>query len=251
VRDILVAMLLPLAVALLLTVVTLFRLPEPYPDAGMLTTYTAAREAALVEYRADPDAFFAARRWVLFALLAFQSAGFVVAGWWFRRRRPVQDWSASIEPELSTPEAIRKGVAVGFWALLANIAVGLATLVVFGLEDLEQPVKEVLASMDGAALLGLLVLATVIGPVGEEVFFRGHLFRWSASRCGVRYAYVLTAVLFALLHGNPSGIPAYLVIAVIFGWSYARWRTLIVPITAHITLNTIAVLPIVLGALRS
>jgi len=208
--------------------------------------YTAASEAAAAEYRRDPVAYFNGLRWALPVLLGSSSVGFLIAGWWFRRRRPVEDWEATGPRKLSWFRAIRKGVAVGFGALLASIVVGITTVILFGLEDIGQPDLEALGRTEGLALLSLVVFTTIIAPLSEELFFRGHLFRWSASRCGVLYAYVLTGVLFALLHGHLPGVPSYLAMAVVFGWSYERWRTLVVPITAHATVNCVAIAALVL-----
>jgi membrane protease YdiL (CAAX protease family) len=76
--------------------------------------------------------------------------------------------------------------------------------------EIEMPFRELLSDRLSILLVG--VSAVTIGPVFEELTFRGFLFPLIARTTGVAPAIVLTALPFALLHG-----PQY-------GWS---WRHLL------------------------
>ena len=81
----------------------------------------------------------------------------------------------------------------------------------------------------------VLFAVTVIAPVGEELIFRGYLFRALAdSRAGVIAAIVITALVWASLHTDKTwlGMAATFFSGLVWGW--LRWRT-------QSTLTTIAV----------
>jgi len=220
-------------------------------DTTRFSLYAGAYSFALVDliesFRAEPGAVASALRNYVPALVLSAGLGFLVAGWWFRRKRPVAGWDA--EPA-ARPPLFRQallGVGVGVASLAVVIPVTMLVETIFGLETLEQPIVTALIEDRGIALAAFVLLAVVVAPAGEELFFRGHLFRWSASRCGVAYAYVLTAILFSAIHGNAPGIPAYVIFAVVLAWAYERWRVLLVPIIAHATVNGVQIGYVLLG----
>jgi membrane protease YdiL (CAAX protease family) len=81
-------------------------------------------------------------------------------------------------------------------------------------------------------------LAALLGPVAEEMVFRGALFRKWRLLWGAGKAAVLTSLLFGLGHVNPitSGLHA-------LAWAvlYTNTRTLWAPIVAHAMNNLLAV----------
>jgi len=99
-----------------------------------------------------------------------------------------------------------------------------------------------------SALLALLLVAFVfngfVGPVVEELYFRGHLLP-AIDRLGI-WAPVLNAVLFSVYHfwtpwANPGRIVAML------PWVYTVWRTrsVYLSIVVHVAVNTTFLLLIV------
>jgi len=49
---------------------------------------------------------------------------------------------------------------------------------------------------------GAILLASVVAPILEEIFFRGFCYRFLRGYCGAGYAIVFSAALFAALHGS-------------------------------------------------
>lgn len=85
------------------------------------------------------------------------------------------------------------------------IAVTMQRTVFEHLPTQEHPVVPLMAS-GGAALWLAFVLAVVVAPVIEEIFFRGVLFRGLRSRMGLGGAAAFSAFVFASLHPTlPSG----------------------------------------------
>jgi membrane protease YdiL (CAAX protease family) len=99
-------------------------------------------------------------------------------------------------------------------------------------------VEDVLAS--GSVPLRIAAIA-LAGPVAEELCFRGITFgRLSGMR--VWLAVIVQAALFGFVHLNPlQGIYAF-VLGAIFGFVYARLRSLWYPIIMHVMFNLCGVL---------
>jgi len=214
-------------------------------DASRIELYRGAYgvvlESAFQSFVDEPAAFVSTVSTYLPLLVLSSGAGFLLAALWFRRKRPVDGWEASAAERPAVYRLVAVGIGAGLVALAIGTPLAMITEWLVGAETLEQPIIRALSESSGIVFASFVLLSVVIAPLGEELFFRGHLFRWSASRCGLRYAYVLTAVFFALIHGNPLGIPVYVTFALLLGWVYERWRVVLVPIVAHATINGVQV----------
>ena len=91
--------------------------------------------------------------------------------------------------------------------------------------------------------VGPMLAISIIAAVGEELAFRGALFRIIAERCGTATALVVSAAVFGLLHGlNPGAtIVSTAAIAIeaglLLGAAYALTRNLWFPIGLHLGWN--------------
>ena len=142
--------------------------------------------------------------------------------------RPARFWS-SVGKMLA--------VWVGFFVLSAIWAVSLDL-------DQQQELPEQLGA-DGplANALAVVVLVTVIAPIGEEIFFRGFFFGALRNWRGPWLAAVLTGLAFGLIHVASSPV-GYLVPLMIFGAGlcmlYEWTGSLYPPIALHALNNSIA-----------
>jgi len=98
-----------------------------------------------------------------------------------------------------------------------------------------------------------IVYAVVIAPIGEELFFRGVLFRTLRDRHGFWVGAMGSAVGFGLIHFIPgSAIDAALLMLVMFltgialCFLYERRGTIVVPLATHVTFNVIGIV-LILG----
>lgn len=83
----------------------------------------------------------------------------------------------------------------------------------------------------------------LLAPVVEEVVFRGaiegHLLRiWKNPR----YAIIVSALIFGVIHGNPAQIPFAFLIGLLLGWLYYRTGSLLPGIFIHFLNNTTSVI---------
>lgn len=89
---------------------------------------------------------------------------------------------------------------------------------------------------------GMVLAVGLVGPVAEEAVFRGLLYGWLRQRRAMAPSVVVSALVFALLHGIPSLMPALFVVgvmlALVYEWSRSLWAAIIM----HCTFNTVTVL---------
>jgi len=125
---------------------------------------------------------------------------------------------------------LKKGLlwAAAFGALASIASVG---LFVAGINPLAL-IKARLPRQTGDLIL-FFIVGGMLGPVAEELFFRGILYTF-LRRWGVIVALVLSTLIFVLCHPIGHGIPVTrLVGGLLFAVAYEIGGSLIVPITIH------------------
>jgi uncharacterized protein len=93
----------------------------------------------------------------------------------------------------------------------------------------------------GGLVLAILVVG-ILAPFGEEVFFRGFVYRCFRARWGTVAGMAASAALFAAIHVHPVGLLPIFFIGCVLAYLYERTGTLIAPITLHAVNNIAAVL---------
>jgi len=86
-------------------------------------------------------------------------------------------------------------------------------------------------------MLGFLVLALIVGPVMEEVIFRGYLQSALARRMPAWGAITITSLLFMAGHDPTILWPMYFVYSVAWGWIFTHTRSLKMSIAIHMLSN--------------
>ncbi|MGE3954845.1 MAG: lysostaphin resistance A-like protein [Parachlamydiales bacterium] len=137
-------------------------------------------------------------------------------------------------------------------------AYGLGQLVegLLGTVDKEQTVVAFFRKIAGQPLLpwvmGLGIV--LLGPVAEEILFRGLLQSWLRKRMGALAAIFLSSLLFVAVHLTPSqGMANLTLVAVLFpfacflGYLYERQRSLWAPVTLHCSLNGLTIATLALS----
>jgi uncharacterized protein len=88
-----------------------------------------------------------------------------------------------------------------------------------------------------ANLAALFLVGGVIGPVAEEIYFRGLIFGY-CRRWGFWPALGLSTLIFTLLHSGASALPITQIAGgLVFATAYEIEKKLLVPITIHVLGN--------------
>jgi len=90
-------------------------------------------------------------------------------------------------------------------------------------------------------LFVLTILVAFLGPIAEEVFFRGFAYPVLRRRLGIRNAIILISFVFALLHINLVGLLPILALGILLAYLYEKTGSLIPSITVHMIHNLIIV----------
>lgn len=86
--------------------------------------------------------------------------------------------------------------------------------------------------------LGLTVLVT---PVAEEIFFRGFLFRWMASRRPIWLAAIISSVIFGASHIVPAQAISAALMSLVIIYLYVASGSIWPAIICHITNNFLSI----------
>ena len=160
------------------------------------------------------------------------------------------------------PERIRRDLLYG--AIAGLILVPAVGLISGGIEVvLRQALghqvttpEQVAPGLSPLAAGFLVVLAVVVAPISEELFFRGVLFRSVRDRHGFWAAALASALPFGLVHYVPSpAIDAFVLqLTMVFtgiglAWIYERRGSVVASMAAHVAFNVVG-LVVILGLVR-
>lgn len=85
------------------------------------------------------------------------------------------------------------------------------------------------------------IVVGLLAPLVEEVVFRGAILRsllkWSRNHW---VAIAVSAVLFAVVHGNPAQMPHAFLVGLLLGWMYYRTDSIVPGVAYHWVNNSIA-----------
>jgi len=82
------------------------------------------------------------------------------------------------------------------------------------------------------------IFVTIVGPIFEEIFFRGFVYSAFKKKIGVLGAIFTSSLLFSLLHTNVIGLLPIMVLGILLTYLYERTGSLIPSIVVHIIHNT-------------
>jgi membrane protease YdiL (CAAX protease family) len=160
----------------------------------------------------------------------------------YRGRSGKSDFRALLVPTL------KSGAATFLIAMpLVTVSEVASTwlLTTLGLPVEDQGLMDILQNTNSAWLVAsLVVVATLIAPVAEELIFRGGLFRYFRTRAPRWIVIMATSLVFGALHvhwgGKFEGLPSFVpltVLAVVFCAAYERTGLIGTTIVAHALFN--------------
>lgn len=164
----------------------------------------------------------------------------------FARQTPGLLWAARLplaDPRADEPQppslfpALLAAVRV-LTALMPVMAVVVAAMALLGVESASHPVAGMMLSeTDPLSLASIGIAVTLLAPLGEELVFRGFVYRALRMRWGVLPAALVTSLAFSALH--PSLAP-YLTLSVAFCLAYEWTGSLWTSILLHAAWNSLS-----------
>lgn len=89
-------------------------------------------------------------------------------------------------------------------------------------------------------ILAIIAFGALVGPVAEEVLFRGFLQPALRDIMGNVKAILLTSFLFAMVHFNAYIFLQIFILGLLLGYLYEKTGTLVAPITVHVLHNSVS-----------
>jgi membrane protease YdiL (CAAX protease family) len=105
-------------------------------------------------------------------------------------------------------------------------------------EDMRESLTKIMAASTAQIIVWKFFVLCIVPAVCEEIFFRGFFQTSLTARLGAAKAILITAVVFAIMHGNFYYVHLYMLLGLIFGWVYAVTGSLWAPIICHIVNNS-------------
>jgi membrane protease YdiL (CAAX protease family) len=117
--------------------------------------------------------------------------------------------------------------------------------------QIKTPTQQAVVTLQDATAMAsrtyLIVFYITIGPIGEEILFRGILYA-SIKQAGCpRIALWSTAIAFAAIHGNLPIFLPLVVLGLTSAWLYDKTNNLLASITLHGAFNAIELLILYFG----
>jgi hypothetical protein len=98
------------------------------------------------------------------------------------------------------------------------------------------------------SILGFLGIC-IVGPVMEEIMMRRIILTEIREATGKKWlGIIISAAIFAIVHGNPIQVVFAMPAGILLGWLYCRTGSLLVPICVHIMNNTFSFITMRVGA---
>ncbi|MGG5254751.1 lysostaphin resistance A-like protein [Neobacillus sp. SM06] len=87
-----------------------------------------------------------------------------------------------------------------------------------------------------------ILVSSIFGPILEEIVFRKILFGTLYKRFNFFVSALASSVIFALAHMEPQHVLLYSSMGFTFAYLYIRTKHILVPIFAHVAMNTLVVI---------
>lgn len=121
------------------------------------------------------------------------------------------------------------------WAISFGVAAGIVLFIIYLAGINVTTLFRMQLPSESNRFITFLLAGALIGPIAEEIFFRGILYGFF-RRWGIPAAVILSTLLFVLSHSHTSGptIPVtQLIGGILFAVAYEIEKNLLVPITIH------------------
>ncbi|MCY8826183.1 CPBP family intramembrane glutamic endopeptidase [Bacillus atrophaeus] len=127
-----------------------------------------------------------------------------------------------------------------FLALISQMIAGSIEYYILGIGRESENTEAILKIIQSVPLM--IAVSSIIGPILEEIIFRKIIFGVLYEKTNFFIAGLISSIIFGIVHADLKHILLYTAMGFTFAFLYARTKRIIVPIFAHIMMNTFVVL---------
>ncbi len=128
------------------------------------------------------------------------------------------------------------GIFIAYFAQVIAVSIESALGIKMGSDN----TKTIIDMVDVAPIAVLAV--ALVGPILEEIVFRKVLFGTLYNWLPFWLSALISSLVFSIAHGEPEHLLIYAAMGFSFAFLYVKTKRIIVPIVAHVTMNTTVVL---------
>jgi membrane protease YdiL (CAAX protease family) len=110
----------------------------------------------------------------------------------------------------------------------------------FGIEMGSENTQQILKIINTFPMA--ILVSSIIGPILEEIVFRKIIFGALYKRFNFFISALISSAIFALAHMEPQHVLIYAAMGFTFAFLYIKTKHILVPIFAHVAMNTLVVL---------
>ncbi|MED4228207.1 type II CAAX endopeptidase family protein [Neobacillus cucumis] len=154
-----------------------------------------------------------------------------------------------LRKEMNTRRLDERGSPLGYSAIWAVLGIFLALFAQYAAAMIESLLGVKMGSENTQDILKIIeimplaiIVTSIIGPILEEIVFRKIIFGALYKRFNFFISALISSVVFALAHMEPVHILLYSAMGFTFAFLYVKTNRIIVPIFAHVSMNTMVVL---------
>ncbi len=100
----------------------------------------------------------------------------------------------------------------------------------------------------GTSIVIQIFAAGILGPIVEEMAFRGLIYKRLKHICSYKAAAIISAALFGVFHGNWIQAPYAFIIGLLAVFLYEKYKSIVAPIIFHMTSNMFSVAMVYLAS---
>jgi membrane protease YdiL (CAAX protease family) len=186
----------------------------------------------------DPDAEFqaeAAAYWIVFSFVIT-----LLLVLFFMRKDMKEDMQkVNSRNQASFPISLFWGIAGIFIALIAQTAAGMLEQLM-GIETNSENTELILQLISQVPLV--ILVSSIIGPILEEIIFRKIIFGYFQKKFNFFLSALISSIIFGIAHFELEHLLLYSAMGFTFAYLYKTTNRIIVPIFAHVAMNTLVVL---------
>lgn len=159
---------------------------------------------------------------------------FIVGAWYFIKKRGL------IENAFQWRSEFIKLTLIGLFLMYGvNYIIGEITTYLPGYDSMLEMYN---AMFEGINPIALIIGGAIIGPICEEIIFRGVILEGLSKKYDPTKAIIFSALIFGIIHLQPLQVIGAFFAGLILGWIYLRTKSLWVVSALHVIHNAAAFL---------
>ncbi|WP_223703380.1 CPBP family intramembrane glutamic endopeptidase [Sutcliffiella deserti] len=163
--------------------------------------------------------------------------GLIIVSWILRAEWKEGDFR---KETASIPQTILWSFLGFFLALFGQAIAAQIQHQLFGIEPGSQNTQDIMGFVMAAPIM--IFAITIAGPILEEIIFRKIIFGSLYKRFNFAVGLIISSLIFAVVHQDFKHLLIYFVMGGIFAFLYVKTNRIIVPIIAHVAMNSFVVI---------